>query len=52
MLRSAAKPRVSKHEAAPSFETRRCATLLRMRRIKPGNNANESPVHRDHFFFF
>jgi len=36
MVRSASKKRVSNHAAAPSFETRRCATLLRMRRREGG----------------
>jgi hypothetical protein len=31
MVRSAPKERVSNQEAAPSFETHRCAMLLRMR---------------------
>ncbi len=34
MVRSAAKQRVSNHEATPSFETHRFAMLLRMRRLR------------------
>jgi hypothetical protein len=43
MLRSA--KRVSKHEAAPSFETPRYARLLRMRRAESGDFFSSEGLH-------
>jgi hypothetical protein len=45
MVRSASKKRVSNHGDASSFETHRCAMLLRMRRREalPGTTAESVP---------